>query len=538
MANIVRQPCDEGVIRSEPAAVPCAKAAGPWILAATILGSSLAFIDGTAVNVALPALQKDLNATVLDVQWVIESYALFLAALLLVGGSVGDRFGRRFVFCAGTALFALASVWCGLAPDVSQLIIARAAQGVGGALLVPGSLAIISASFDEEKRGQAIGTWSGFTAITAAVGPVAGGWLIEHVSWRAVFFINVPLAAAVLLISFRHVPESRNDHQAGRLDWWGAGLEAFGLGALVYGLIESSRLGFGHPWIVAALMSGALSLVAFLTVEARSRNPMLPLTLFRSRNFAGANLLTLFMYTALSGAMFFSPLNFIQVQGYSATEAGTAWLPFILIMFFLSRWSGGLVKSYGAKLPLVIGPVITAFGYALFILPGIGGSYWTTFFPAIVVLGLGVATSVAPLTTTVMSAAPQGLAGVASGVNNAISRVAGLLGVAVLGLVMLHAFNSETDHQLAELEIAPEARRIVDEQRVRLAGAELPPDINDETRAALKQAINESFVFGFRLVMATAAGLALASAFSAFMMVEGKATHSPERELGNERTSR
>ena len=280
---------------------------------------------------------------------------------------------------------------------------------------------------------------------------------------------------------------------------------------------------------------GALSLAVFLIIEARSRNPMLPLTLFRSRNFTGANLLTLFLYTALSGAMFFFPLNLIQVQGYSATEAGTAWLPFILIMFFLSRWSGGLVKSYGAKLPLVIGPVITAFGYALFIIPGIGGSYWTTFFPAIVVLGFGMATSVAPLTTTVMSAVPQGLAGAASGVNNAVSRIAGLLGVAVLGLVMLHAFNRETDRHLAQLNIAPELQRIIDEQRVRLAGAELPPDINDETRAALKQAINESFVFGFRLVMASAVGLALASAFSAFMMIEGKATESPQSAENAER---
>ena len=532
MANIIRQPCDEGVIRSEPAAAPCARAAEPWILAATILGSSLAFIDGTAVNVALPALQKDLNATVLDVQWVVESYALFLAALLLVGGSAGDRFGRRFVFCAGTTLFALASVWCGLAPDVSQLIIARAVQGIGGALLVPGSLAIISASFGEERRGQAIGTWSGFTAITATVGPVVGGWLIEHVSWRAVFFINVPLAVAVLLIAFWRVPESRDERAARRLDWWGAGFEAFGLGALVYGLIESSRLGFNHPRILAALALGALSLIAFLIIEARSRNPMLPLALFRSRNFTGANLLTLFLYTALSGAMFFSPLNFIQVQGYSATEAGSAWLPFILIMFFLSRWSGGLVKSYGAKLPLVIGPVITAFGYALFIIPGISGSYWTTFFPAIVVLGFGMATSVAPLTTTVMSAAPQGLAGAASGVNNAISRIAGLLGVAVLGLVMLHAFNGETDRRLAQLNIAPELQHVIDEQRVHLAGAELPPDINDETRAALRQAINESFISGFRLVMIFAVGLALASAFSAFMMIEGKAT---KEMMNNER---
>lgn len=528
MANIIRQPCDEGVIRSELAAAPCPKSSEPWILAATILGSSVAFIDGTAVNVALPALQKDLNATVLDVQWVVESYALFLAALLLVGGSAGDRFGRRFVFCAGTALFAIASLWCGLAPDVNQLIIARAVQGVGGAMLVPGSLAIISASFSEEKRGQAIGTWSGFTSITAAVGPVLGGWLIEHVSWRAVFFINIPLAVVVLFISFRHVPESRDDKQGRRLDWWGAGLESLGLGALVYGLIESSNLGFRHPRILGALTLGAVSLAAFIVVEARSRNPMLSLALFRSRDFTGANLLTLFLYTAISGALFFFPLNLIQVQGYSATEAGSAWLPFILIMFLLSRWSGGLVKKYGAKLPLVVGPVITACGYALFIITGIGGSYWTTFFPAVLVMGLGMATSVAPLTTTVMNAAPQGLSGAASGVNNAVSRVAGLLGVALLSIVMLQAFNREADRQLSRLNMAPETRRIIDEQRDRLAGAEPPPDMNDETRAALKRAINESFLFGFRVVLASAVGLALASALSAFIMIEGKAPDSPQ----------
>ena len=522
MASTVNQPCDDGVIKSEPAAAPCTQTAGPWILAATILGSSLAFIDGTVVNVALPALQKSLDATVLDAQWVVESYALFLSALLLVGGSAGDRFGRRSVFCAGVALFALASVWCGLAPGVGQLIIARAVQGIGGALLVPGSLAIISASFDEERRGKAIGTWSGFSAITAAIGPVVGGWLIEHVSWRAVFFINVPLAIAVLLISFRYVPESRSGKQAGRLDWLGACLEALGLGAIVYGLIESSRLGFGHARIIGALLLGVFSLAAFLAVEARLRDPMLPLALFRSRNFTGANLLTLFLYTALSGALFFFPLNLIQVQGYTATEAGTALLPFVLTMFILSPWSGGLVKRYGAKLPLVVGPVITALGYFLFTIPGIGGSYWTSFFPAVAVLGLGMATSVAPLTTTVMSAVAENQAGVASGVNNAVSRIAGLLGVAALGIVMLHAFNRELDHRLTVSNIAPEVRSSIDEQRVRLAGAEPPSNIDGETQAALKRTINESFIFGFRLVMASAAVLALASAASAFMMIEGK----------------
>ncbi len=537
MANIFIQPCDEGVIRSRPAAASCAPRSEPWILAATILGSSMAFIDGTVVNVALPALQKSLSATVLDVQWVVESYALFLAALLLVGGAMGDRFGRRLIFCSGVALFALASIGCAMARSVSQLILARALQGVAGALLVPGSLAIIGASFAEERRGQAIGTWSGFTAITTGVGPVMGGWLIEHISWRAVFFINVPLALVVLLISTLHVPESRDDGGKGTLDWCGAVLATLGLGTLVYGLIESSRLGFGDPLVLATLACGVLSLAVFLLVEARFRNPMLPLELFRSRDFKGANLLTLFLYTGLGGGMFFFPLNLIQVQGYSATGAGAAWLPFIVIIFLLSRWSGGLVKSYGPKLPLVAGPGIAALGYALFVVPGIGGGYWTTFFPAMVVLGLGMAVTVAPLTTTVMNAVNQNRAGIASGTNNAVSRIAGLFGIALLGIVMLYSFNHELDRRLAQMELTAEARQVIDSQRVRLAGAELPPSIGAETRVALRRAINECFVFGFRLVMITAAGLALASAFIAFTVVDNKALMIPASVVGAARQS-
>src|SRR5215472_6203133 len=291
MANIVLQPCDEGVIAARAGATPCSKASGPWILAATILGSSMAFIDGTAVNVALPALQANLNATVTDVQWVIEAYALFLAALLLVGGSLGDHFGRRLIFSIGVTLFALASVWCGLAPNIPQLIAARAVQGVGGALLVPGSLAIISVSFKSEDRGQAIGTWSGFTAITGAIGPVLGGWLIENVSWRAVFFINVPLAAIVLALVFWHVPESRDEQASGELDWLGAILATVSLGAIVYGLIESSSLGFSHPLVLTTLTLGIFTSALFVFVETkRKKNAMLPLSLFRSRDFSGANL--------------------------------------------------------------------------------------------------------------------------------------------------------------------------------------------------------------------------------------------------------
>ncbi len=315
----MREPCDESVIRAGAATAPCMAASGKWVLAATILASSMAFIDGTVVNVALPALQIDLNASVPDVQWVIEAYALFLAALLLVGGSLGDHYGRRRVFLIGVAVFTAASAWCGLAGGIGQLVIARAVQGIGAALLVPGSLAIISSSFREEERGRAIGTWSGFSAMTAAIGPVLGGWLVDQVSWRAVFFINIPLAIVIIAISLWHVPESSSATKA-RLDWWGALLTAAGLGALVFGLVESSRLGFAHPAVISSLVIACVCLVTFLVLERRIREPMLPLELFRSRAFTGANLLTLFLYGALGGTLFFLPLNLIQVQRYTPTE--------------------------------------------------------------------------------------------------------------------------------------------------------------------------------------------------------------------------
>ena len=516
--NLLKPPCDEGVMSAKRAASPCGKAQGRWILMATILGSSMSFIDGTVVNVALPALQRNLNATAIDVQWVVEAYALFLAALLLLGGSLGDHFGRKRIYAIGVTLFALASMWCGLAPNVGQLIVARAVQGIGGALLVPGSLAIISASFSEDERGQAIGTWSGSTAITTALGPVMGGWLIEHVSWRAVFFLNLPLAVVVLLLVFRFVPESRDEEETGKLDLVGAVLATVSLGAIVYGLIESSRLGFQSPIVITALSSSLIFLVAFVIVEARRRHPMMPLTLFRARNFAGANLLTLFLYAALAGTLFFLPLNLIQVQGYSATAAGAASLPFILIMFLLSRWSGGLLKRYGSRLPLVIGPTIAGIGFALFVRPGVGGSYWTTVFPAVVVLGLGMAISVAPLTTTVMNSVKESHAGIASGVNNAVSRTAGLLAIAVLGLIMLQTFNRCLDQRLSQLAVPVEIREAVNSQRIKLAAAEIP-SAAEPMRAAIKQAIDECFVCGFRRVMLVGCGLALASSLMAWLII-------------------
>lgn len=522
MINSVKSPCDEGVIRSTPAVAPCTRAVGLWVLVATILGSSMAFIDGSVVNVALPVLQRDLNATSTEVQWVVEAYLLFLSSLILVGGSLGDHFGRRRIYAGGIVLFSLASIWCGLSPNVIQLIVARAVQGVGGALLVPGSLAIISASFDDARRGQAIGTWSGFTSITSVIGPVLGGILVEYASWRWVFFINVPLAVIVLVVLFWRVPESRDEEVSRRLDWGGTLLVTLGLASIVFGLTEASPLGFGHPIVLTALAVGIVALMAFVFVEAHVRNPLVPLTLFRSRTFSGANLLTLLLYAALSASTYFIPFNLIQVQGYSAAAAGAALTPFALTMFLFSRWTGGLVKRYGAKLPLVIGPTITACGLALFAVPGIGGSYWTTFFPAVIVMAFGMTVTVAPLTTTVMGAVVGHYSGTASGINNAVSRTAGLLAIAVLGIVILNVFNSSLDHQLMTLNLSPQVQQAIDVQRVKLAGIEIPAGLNSQVQAMLKQAINESFVSGFRVVELICAGLALASSLVSWLMIDGK----------------
>ena len=473
----MKPPCDEAWIRSANAEVPCSPQAARWILAATILGSSMAFIDSTAVNVALPALQANLHATVVGVQWVVESYGLFLGALILAGGSLGDLFGRRLMFLIGVGIFAAASIACGFSLNIQQLVIARSIQGVGAAFLVPGSLSIISASFAANERGQAIGTWSGFTAITTAVGPVLGGWLIQHASWRWVFFINVPIAAAVIVISLWHIAESRNA-SAGRVDWLGALVATVGLGGVVYGFIESTNLGWRDPIVFGSLLLGTTSLIGFAFVESKVRSPMVPLTLFASRSFSGANLLTLFLYAAIGVLFFLFPMDLIQVQGYSTTATGAAALPLILLMFFLSRWSGGLVQRYGPRLPLMIGPIIAAAGFALFAVPGTGAGYWRAFFPAFVVIGLGLAISVAPLTTVVMSSAGQERAGAASGINNAVARVAGVLAIAVLGIVMVKLFSASLGRSLTSRPFPPGILDYIRSNEIKLAGLDLPPNLD------------------------------------------------------------
>lgn len=535
MTTNLKAPCDEAVIRAGPADATCSKRAAPWVLAATILASSITFIDGTVVNVALPVLQRELGTDIVGAQWIVEAYSLMLSALILVGGSLGDRLGRKRIFSAGIALFAIASAGCGMAQTTAQMIATRAAQGVGAAMLVPGSLAIISASFAKEDRGRAIGTWSGFTAISAGIGPILGGWLVEHSSWRWIFFINLPLAAVVLAITWWRVPESRDESAGVGVDFLGAVTATLGLGGVVYGLIESGARGFKDPGVAVSLAVGAVLLLLFVIVERkRGQRAMMPLALFRSPTFAGANLLTLFLYGALSGLMFFLPFNLIQVQGYSATAAGAALLPFVLTMFLLSRWAGGLVRRYGAKLPLVVGPIVASAGFALFMLPGAGaGSYWTSFFPAVVVMSLGMAASVAPLTTTVMGAVDERHAGIASGINNAVSRTAGLISIAVFGIVMTGAFARNFNARLQSLDLPVETRAALEAQTSRLATIIIPDELKGETKQAVKRGIEESFVSGFRVVILIAAALALMSALFAWLLIEGKA--QPESSIANTR---
>jgi EmrB/QacA subfamily drug resistance transporter len=514
---LMRAPCDAAILPADEL-VPCRASAQPWILAATILASSMAFIDGTVVNVALPALQSAFHATVVGIQWVVESYGLFLSALILVGGLLGDLLGRRLVFLTGVALFAVASMVCGIASSLPELIIARCIQGVGAALLVPGSLAIISTSFDEKNRGKAIGTWSGFTAITTAAGPVLGGWLVQHASWRWVFFINLPLAVAVIAISLWKIPESRSAKVRG-VDWVGAALTITGLAGIVNGFIESANLGWSNPLVWASLIIGFVCLIAFPFIEARKAAPIVPFELFKNSSFSGANLLTLFFYAAIGIFFFLLPLNLIQVQNYSSTATGAAILPLIVLIFLLSRWSGGLVARYGARGPLILGPIIAAVGFALFALLSSESNYWKTFFLPTLVLGLGMAVTVAPLTTVVMDSVDEDHVGTASGINNSVARVAGVLAVAVIMIAMVFAFRTHLNHLLSSLSLPKEIIEEIRSREISLAALQVPSDLAPALQSSIREMIRESFIYGFRAVMLICAALSIASAAVASLMI-------------------
>lgn len=408
---------------------------GRWILAATVLGSGISFLDGTVVNVALPAIARDLHTGIAGLQWTIDGYLLTLGSLILLGGSLGDLYGRRRLFVLGLGVFTIASALCTIAPTIGVLVAARLLQGCGGAMLVPGSLAIISASFDPADRGRAVGAWSGLAGVTTAVGPFLGGYLVDSVSWRLVFLINLPIAALVIWMAQRHVPESR-DPGAHRPDLPGAALGALGLAGVIYALIEAPGGGMGKATVWPAAAGGVIMLVAFFVVEARRREPMMPLELFRSPQFSGANGTTLGVYFALGGAMFFLVITLQRVLGYSALESGAAFVPVTILMLLLSPRAGALAGRIGPRIPMTIGPVVVAGGLLLMARVGEGSSYLVDVFPAAVVFGLGLSLTVAPLTSAVLDAVETRHAGIGSGINNAVARIAGLLAIAVLPLVV------------------------------------------------------------------------------------------------------
>jgi EmrB/QacA subfamily drug resistance transporter len=404
---------------------------GRWVLLATVLGSGMAQLDGTVVNVALPRIGDELNVGLSSLQWVITSYTLTLAAFLLLGGGLGDRYGRRKIFTIGVMWFAVASALCAIAPNATTLILARGLQGVGGALLTPGSLAILQTSFAEEDRGRVIGAWSGLTGAASAVGPFVGGWLLDVSSWRWIFVLNLPLAAGVLWVCARHVPESRDESAQGSVDWAGGGLAAAGLAALTYGLIEGPSTGW--PITPVLMLIAAVILVGvFLRVESRRAQPMLPLALFKASQFNAANAVTFAMYGALSAFLFLVPVELQTVSGYSALEAGISLLPVTILMLLLSARSGALAARIGPRLQMSVGPLILAAGMLLLIRVGPAANYLTEVLPAVFVIGLGLSTTVAPLTAAALSTVPGEHAGIATGVNNDVARTAGLLAVAVL----------------------------------------------------------------------------------------------------------
>ena len=496
---------------------------GRWVLFSTILASSMAFIDASALNVALPALQDDLQANGAQLLWIVNAYLLMLAALILVSGSLGDKLGRKKVFMAGISVFSLASLGCGLTPSVEFLLWARALQGIGGAMMIPGSLAIITAAFDPEHRGQAIGSWAAATTMVTIAGPVLGGFLADAGLWRGVFLINLPIGLTALLVLCLKVPESQNQAASPRIDYVGAGLTTVGLMGLTYSFISLPELGLADPRVYIALIGGIVALVSCLIFEARIQYPMLPLHFFQSRTFSGTNLLTLFLYGALNAGTFFLCLNLIQAQGYSQSIAGLADMPFALLLAGMSPWAGSLADHYGPRVPLIIGPTLAGVGFLLLARVGLTHGpeeYWTTFFPGILVFGLGMAITVTPLTTAVMSSAPTHYAGTASGINNAVARTAGALAIAMVGSIALMTFSSELAHQTVDLHLSTKVQTALHAGASQFGHVIDLPKLSPEMADAIETAVKLAFVNTFQRVMLICAGLAWLSAVMAALLIE------------------
>ncbi|OCX52327.1 MFS transporter [Mucilaginibacter sp. PPCGB 2223] len=500
--------------------------AGKWIMISSILASSMAFIDGTALNVVLPALQKSLNASGTDLFWILNAYLLMLAALILIGGSLGDQLGRKKVFMVGIAIFICGSAACGFAPGVIMLIVFRALQGIGGALMIPGSLSLISSSINAQERGKAIGTWSAFTTVVTMGGPVLGGAFADAGLWRYIFFINIPIGLIALLILATRVNESKDDSPEHRLDYPGAIAIALGLGLLTFGFLRVPAIGFDHIQAYGSVIAGLLLLVLFIMIEKRSKHPMMPLSLFKSSTFTGANLLTFFLYAGLGAGMLFMGLNMVQIQGYTQLQSGLTFLPFTILMISIARFAGALADKHGPRLFLICGPAIAGLGllYLSFIKQTHGSAdYWTTFFPGILIFGFGMSVTVAPLTAAVMGSVSDHFSGTASGINNAMSRISGVFANAIFGALAVLFFTGALQNEIKAMPLNAQQKRAVAQQVVNLGNAHAPAGISDKGKAQIETAYHTSFISAYSKIMKLSAGLGFLGALMAVAFIRNSA---------------
>jgi EmrB/QacA subfamily drug resistance transporter len=504
------------------ATVSLGSSAGKWIMVSAILASAMAFIDGTALNVVLPSLQKSLHATAADLFWMLNAYLLMLASLILIGGALGDKLGRKKIFMVGIFIFIVGSAACGLAPQVTLLIVFRIIQGIGGALMIPGSLSLISSSINENERGKAIGTWTAISTVVTMGGPVLGGVLADVGLWRYIFFINVPIGITALLILWRHVAESKDEDGDLNMDFPGAITIAFGLALITFGFLRMPAIGFNNWQIYSSFGAGLILLASFIVIEGKSKHPMMPLHLFKNLTFTGANLLTFFLYAGLGAGMLFMSLNLVQVQGYSQTQSGLTFLPFTLLMMFIARFAGSLAAKYGPRLFLVAGPAVAGAGLLIlsFIKQTAGPSaYFTTFFPGVIVFGLGLSFTVAPLTAAVMGAVSDQFSGTASGVNNAISRIANVFAYAIFGAVAVLFFSAELQGQVKTLAVSANQKQLIMAQAADLGNAKVPASMSNEQKVTVEKYYHESFIAAYSMIMKVSAGLGFLGALMAFIFI-------------------
>lgn len=493
---------------------------GKLILAATILASGMAFLDSSVVNIAIPTIQAKFGATITSIQWIVNGYALMLCALILISGALGDRYGRKRIFLYGIGLFILSSFLCSISQSIDELIIFRIIQGIGGAMMVPGSLSIINISFEEKTRGQAIGLWSGFAGGVAALGPLAGGWLVQFFGWPSIFYINIPLGLIAILLTLKFVPESRNNEST-KIDILGSFLIFLSLLGIAYGLISVTDLGWGNPLIIASLLIGVISFIFFILVEKKSKEPIVPFSIFKSSLVTGANLATFFLYFALSGVIFFLVLNFQQVQHYSPIIAGLGMLPTILLITFLSGVGGSIADKIGPRLPMILGPLIVSIGMTLLIFPGTHANYFLQYLPGLLLFGCGMAFVIASLTKSAL-AVENKYSGAASGINNAVARIAGLLAVALLGLIVVTLFEGQLHQKIMSSSMSNSAKQQIMIQQDKLAGIEIPQNFNNRIKDLAQDAIDDSFIYGFRWAMGINAFLAFLSAVISFFTIHNK----------------